>query len=160
MNQFRPWSVSDDLALRTACTRKEGSAGKIAKSIGRSKSAVIGRAHRLGVTLPGSTPGHRAAGAKRLGEDRSPESAVIERRRGEWSGLVVETWDERKARRAVERALNDNDLPESDRWAAEFAFETPRSLRAALGVLAGRLNDPALLRHVAERVEALTGAPS
>lgn len=157
MNQWEPWTEDQDDALRKLCATGKGSARSLGRQIGKSKSAVIGRADRLGLRLPGSTPETRAAGAARAGEDRS-QPAEFKRVRGDWGGLVVETWDERKARRAIERALNDNHLPETDRWAAEFAFETPGSLRAALGILAGRLNDPALLRHVADRLEALNRA--
>lgn len=38
--------------------------------------------------------------------------------------------------------MNDNELPDTAKWAAVFCGENRKSLRAALGVIAGLLDDP------------------
>lgn len=48
---------------------------------------------------------------------------------------------------------NDDELPQTARWARVFAHEGEASVLAALAVVCGIVADPALLRRIADRLE-------
>lgn len=56
-----------------------------------------------------------------------------------------------------QRVANENDLPETAIWARELAYEPRQSVLAALAVSAGIINDPALLRRLADSLEGKDG---
>lgn len=138
MSSPAQWTAKEDAVLQ-ALSEEGLSVQEIAERLKRSKRGVIGRRWRL------NNPDRC----------RLPPSPEPPRRESTWTGLTIEAWDERKARVERERYLSGEDMDLTRRWAAEFAYETPKSCRAALGVIAGKLNDPALLRHVADKLEEL-----
>lgn len=149
------WTEEQDQAL-IAGVNAGHSSTMIGRTLDKTRSAIIGRCYRLGLPLPGC----RSPRPERVKGNVVPLRVGAPAHGDQWEDRVQETWEQRKARRRLEKVLNGDDLRETGHWAATFAFETRDSMRAALGVLAGRLADPDLFRNVADRLEATISKPN
>ncbi len=76
-----PWSVEDDNVLRRRW-HERGGAAAIGRELGRTRNAVIGRANRLGLSVPrGLTEARRKAGAEAAERRRQAKRVAAARKR-------------------------------------------------------------------------------
>lgn len=67
------WTAADDAVLRRLAARRHA-ASEIGVRLGRSRAAVLGRAHRLGVRLHGASPLPDPAAAGRASAQKRAEA--------------------------------------------------------------------------------------